>query len=504
MLKSLFLLSIFIIPSYIEGNLPNESSSFNSFHNLTQNQNNNSFMLNEPFVPSEPFTLDYGIYCLKDSGNTIKKYFNEMIIHYSSQDNAYVFEAPYMVYVSEEERFYRDKYENTVTHEITYGATHDLWATEYNPQPHITRINCFYTDVYQGDTYVMRPAYTVDGTLITTNSYYYQNIKITLNPSLPNPFNNVHFSVRQYLYCSGIKTVTTQQTIGGVTYNVTTLGDPIITKSGTWDQANILYYPDSYGSYFLSTINCSGLGNDTDRELVSSKWQEVKEYYEALPSVNQAVLRVAEHEFDADMKEALRRYDYCLFFKNYPLEDFLNRGELVNRYYQNSSNPISIFKKEDEASTFIIIIASTISLLSITILSILLVRKRAIAMPTALLFTKLNQIIRGWINYFHIGSMKRKLMIFGKWLRHKVRVVILKKWKRPRTIYKNLMSMNKTFKCNFTHEQLLGAANARQGLYSRAKLPIVNFILSPKVLAIVNKKKGQPGLVMPLEYYLSK
>jgi group II intron reverse transcriptase/maturase len=134
----------------------------------------------------------------------------------------------------------------------------------------------------------------------------------------------------------------------------------------------------------------------------------------------------------------------------------------------------------------------------------LLVRKRAIAMPTALLFTKLNQIIRGWINYFHIGSMKRKLMIFGKWLRHKVRVVILKKWKRPRTIYKNLMSMNKTFKCNFTHEQLLGAANARQGLYSRAKLPIVNFILSPKVLAIVNKKKGQPGLVMPLEYYLSK
>lgn len=134
----------------------------------------------------------------------------------------------------------------------------------------------------------------------------------------------------------------------------------------------------------------------------------------------------------------------------------------------------------------------------------LLVRKRAVAMPTALLFTKLNQIIRGWINYFHIGSMKSKMELFGKWLRHKVRVVILKKWKRPRTIYRKLMSMNRTFKCSFTHEQILAVANARQGLYRRANLPIVNFILSPKVLAIVNKKKGQPGLVMPLEYYLSK
>lgn len=134
----------------------------------------------------------------------------------------------------------------------------------------------------------------------------------------------------------------------------------------------------------------------------------------------------------------------------------------------------------------------------------LLVRKRAIAVPTSLLFTKLNQIIRGWINYFRIGSMKSKLVWFGQWLRHKVRVVILKKWKRPRTIYKNLMSMNLKFKCNYTEQELLGAANARQGLYRRAKLPIVNFILSPKVLSLTNKKKGVTGLVDPLEYYLAK
>ena len=34
---------------------------------------------------------------------------------------------------------------------------------------------------------------------------------------------------------------------------------------------------------------------------------------------------------------------------------------------------------------------------------------------------------------------------------HKVRVVILKQWKKPKTIYKNLMKLNKAFGCNMTH-----------------------------------------------------
>ena len=43
---------------------------------------------------------------------------------------------------------------------------------------------------------------------------------------------------------------------------------------------------------------------------------------------------------------------------------------------------------------------------------------------------------------------------FSPWLRHKVRVVILKQWKNPMTIYKNLMKLNKAFDCNMTHEDL--------------------------------------------------
>ena len=70
-------------------------------------------------------------------------------------------------------------------------------------------------------------------------------------------------------------------------------------------------------------------------------------------------------------------------------------------------------------------------------------RKRAAAVPLWVTFVKLNQILRGWINYFRIGSMKGWLRDdFGPWMRHKVRVVILKQWKRPKTIYRNLMRLN--------------------------------------------------------------
>lgn len=65
-------------------------------------------------------------------------------------------------------------------------------------------------------------------------------------------------------------------------------------------------------------------------------------------------------------------------------------------------------------------------------------RKIAIARPLSYTFTKVNQIVRGWINYFWIGNMKEFIRIFGEWLRHKIRVIIIKMWKKPRRIYINL------------------------------------------------------------------
>ena len=130
-------------------------------------------------------------------------------------------------------------------------------------------------------------------------------------------------------------------------------------------------------------------------------------------------------------------------------------------------------------------------------------RKHAVSKPLAKTFTKLNQIIRGWINYFRIGNMRIFINEFGQWLRHKVRVIIIKQWKKPLTIYKNLQKINKAYKCNFNEENIFKVANSRLGWYRRCGRNIINYILSPKVLAQANKKKGRPGLVNPLDYYLS-
>ena len=129
-----------------------------------------------------------------------------------------------------------------------------------------------------------------------------------------------------------------------------------------------------------------------------------------------------------------------------------------------------------------------------------LIRRKAVAVPLSVTFKRVNEIVRGWINYFRISSMKMFMKEFGQWLRHKIRVIILKQWKKPLRVYKNLMYMNKKQRCGFSHEDIFKVANSRKGLYARANGDVVNFILSPKILAI--KSKDRPGLVNPLEYYL--
>lgn len=127
-------------------------------------------------------------------------------------------------------------------------------------------------------------------------------------------------------------------------------------------------------------------------------------------------------------------------------------------------------------------------------------RKHAVSRPLSVTFKKLNQMIRGWIQYFKISSIKVFLEEFGQWLRHKVICIIIKQWKRPRTIYKNLMKLNIACRCKFTHDDIFKCANSRLGWYRRSTGNIVNFLLSPTVLGI--KKGDRPGLVNPLIYNL--
>ena len=129
-----------------------------------------------------------------------------------------------------------------------------------------------------------------------------------------------------------------------------------------------------------------------------------------------------------------------------------------------------------------------------------LIRKKCVAQTNAKTFTRINQLVRGWINYFRIGAMKVFMDKFGQWLRHKIRVILVKQWKKPERIYKNLQKLNKVLPYNFTDEQIFAVANTRLGLYRQTGMRTVNFLLSADVLAI--RKGERPGLVNPLVYYL--
>ena len=135
-------------------------------------------------------------------------------------------------------------------------------------------------------------------------------------------------------------------------------------------------------------------------------------------------------------------------------------------------------------------------------LSEYLQKGKAIARPLAVTIKRVNDIVRGWINYFRIGMMKQFMEEFGEWLRHKIRVIVMKQWKNQKTIYRNLCYLNRKNKNGFQHEEIYKVANSRLGWYRRCGMNVVNFIISKDLLE--NRIKDGAGLLNPLSYYLVK
>ncbi len=52
---------------------------------------------------------------------------------------------------------------------------------------------------------------------------------------------------------------------------------------------------------------------------------------------------------------------------------------------------------------------------------------------------KLNPILRGWMAYFRLTETKQALEELDGWIRHKLRCILWRQWKRPYTRAKNLM-----------------------------------------------------------------
>ena len=101
-------------------------------------------------------------------------------------------------------------------------------------------------------------------------------------------------------------------------------------------------------------------------------------------------------------------------------------------------------------------------------------RNRGISMDLRLL--KLNDSIKGWINYFGIANAKRKLLELDKWIRRRLRACIWKQWKKIRTRHRNLV------KLGIDNWKAWEYANTRKGHWKISGSPILSKSLHNKYL----------------------
>jgi len=102
---------------------------------------------------------------------------------------------------------------------------------------------------------------------------------------------------------------------------------------------------------------------------------------------------------------------------------------------------------------------------------------------------KLNQVTRGWINYFRIADMKKLLEKLDMKVRRKLRVIIWKQWKKIKKRYTSLR------KLGITHKDAYVTANSRRGYYHIAHTRVLES-------AISKEKLNKRGLVNCLDHYL--
>ena len=102
---------------------------------------------------------------------------------------------------------------------------------------------------------------------------------------------------------------------------------------------------------------------------------------------------------------------------------------------------------------------------------------------------KLNQVIRGWINYFRIGSMKTALTRIDEHLRTRMRIVIWKQWKKSPKRYWGLRRLGAP---EWMAKQSAGFGDHYQAVAKTTGLHLI----SKEILA-------KRGLLSCIDYYLN-
>ena len=117
--------------------------------------------------------------------------------------------------------------------------------------------------------------------------------------------------------------------------------------------------------------------------------------------------------------------------------------------------------------------------------------KRSWSVDLKYRISKLNEVIRGWINYFAIADMKKVLKAIDMHLMTQIRVVIWKQWKVPSKREYGLRKMG-------IEKRQAHMVSYSKSPYASALLPQVKKAIPKEILT--SRKK----LVSPLDYYLQQ
>lgn len=74
----------------------------------------------------------------------------------------------------------------------------------------------------------------------------------------------------------------------------------------------------------------------------------------------------------------------------------------------------------------------------------------------------------GWVNYFKLADMKKKLSELNQWIRRRLRAYVWKTWKKTKTRFQNLM------KLGIPKDKAREYANTRKEYWRISKSPILN------------------------------
>ena len=102
---------------------------------------------------------------------------------------------------------------------------------------------------------------------------------------------------------------------------------------------------------------------------------------------------------------------------------------------------------------------------------------------------KINQVIRGWVNYFKIADMKGHLINITSHLNRRIRCIIWKQWKTCKHRHECLI------KLGVTKDKAKRTAYSRASYWHNSKSIVMS-------VAISNKRLKQKGLLFPIDHYL--